>query len=93
MQCPESFGYPVPYIAWFKDGVMVQNDTSDELILNKTLINKRNDSVWECVVTNKYGSDFHHFIVQGKEMSNKRSSDEIPSIYSEETSSGSLDIG
>jgi len=67
LTCPESFGYPVPHIAFFYYGEMISNSTNNEMIVHENMMNnRRNDSVWECVVTNKHGSDFYQFNVEGK---------------------------
>lgn len=68
LTCPEPFGYPVPYVAWVRDGVVYQNSTTDLVFSGSVLTNRRNQSVWECVVTNKHGTDFHQFIVEGKQL-------------------------
>ena len=60
--CPEPFGYPEPFVAWVKDGVVLQNSTSD-LTLNLSIIAPWNNTKWkiDCVVSNKHGTDFHRF--------------------------------
>ncbi|XP_058958507.2 uncharacterized protein [Pocillopora verrucosa] len=62
--CPEPFGYPEPFVAWVKDGVVLQNSTSD-LRLNLSIIASWNNNTWkiDCVASNKHGTDFHRFVL------------------------------
>ena len=59
--CPEPFGYPEPFVAWVKDGVVLQNSSSD-MTLNLKAINQTYDgSVIDCVASNKHGADYYRF--------------------------------
>lgn len=62
--CPEPFGYPEPFVAWVRDGVVLQNSTSD-LTLNLSIIAPWNNNTWtiDCVANNKHGTDFHRFVL------------------------------
>ncbi|XP_022810391.1 uncharacterized protein LOC111347407, partial [Stylophora pistillata] len=62
--CPEPFGYPEPFVAWVRDGVVLQNNTSD-LTLNLSIIAPWNNTTWtiDCVANNKHGTDFHRFVL------------------------------
>ncbi|CAH3165693.1 unnamed protein product [Pocillopora meandrina] len=62
--CPEPFGYPEPFAAWVKDGVVLQNSSSD-LTLNLSIIAQRDTTKWtiDCVASNKHGADYHRFVL------------------------------
>ncbi|XP_022795010.1 uncharacterized protein LOC111333651 [Stylophora pistillata] len=62
--CPEPFGYPEPLVAWVKDGVVLQNSSSD-LTLNLSIIIQRGITTWaiDCVASNKHGADYYRFIL------------------------------
>lgn len=63
LTCPEPFGYPVPYVAWARDGVVFQNSTTTSVFSGSAL--QEREAVWECIVSNIHGSDYHQFILKG----------------------------
>ena len=64
--CPEPFGYPEPFVAWVKDGVVLKNSSSSRF-LNLTAINQTYDgSEIDCIASNKHGADYHRFILKVK---------------------------
>lgn len=62
--CPEPFGYPEPFVTWVKNGVVLQNSSSD-LTLNLSIIAQRDTTKWtiDCVARNKHGADYHRFVL------------------------------
>ena len=64
--CPEPFGYPEPFVAWVKDGVVLKNSSSCRF-LNLTAVNQTYDgSAIDCIASNKHGADYHRFILKVK---------------------------
>ena len=63
LTCPRPFGYPEPYMAWVRDGIVYQNTTSTTVFQDNALYERRNESVWECIVSNVHGSDVHTFTI------------------------------
>ncbi|XP_031560298.1 uncharacterized protein LOC116296420 [Actinia tenebrosa] len=63
LTCPEAFGYPVPYVAWARDGVVFQNSTTTSVFSGSALRDR--EAVWECIASNVHGLDYHQFILQG----------------------------
>ena len=64
LTCPEAFGFPAPHVAWIHNGSVLQNTTLLNLHLKSPPVPQ--DSVIDCVVSNKHGSDFHQFQLQFK---------------------------
>ncbi|XP_031558938.1 uncharacterized protein LOC116295298, partial [Actinia tenebrosa] len=64
LTCPV-FGYPEPFVAWVRDGVIHQNTTTTSVFKENELNENRNQSKWECIVSNIHGSDFHQFHITG----------------------------
>lgn len=62
LACP-AMGFPRPYFAWLKDGVVIKNTTTDAHLkwtVNDTI---GSSHTYACHITNVHGKDYYPFKV------------------------------